>query len=320
MTQVSSGTFAAKQITPILCVTLGFFAGKSQADQELSPALFAEVRRDGDLSVFYIASTDYDSRATEPTWSEVIGKLGAMAVELGVIDHESIEESGSDQLCGDILRGLAQHYHADSDFKEWIDHFTGRADPLSESATLEDCFYLALSLDDGHGLAWLIHEGMYHEPRSGLPRLNENGGYCSVQSAGYCATSNTSTTAGRLFAMSGAVVENDVERAADILLKQVQEMSTGIQDEEFSRKVMLAAADKIAQSVLPENAARLVLNVEYDLDGDRMADMRDNLCNIVDYAVVNGLLTGNSVATVENYSCEVLLNEKIVEASRMRMK
>jgi hypothetical protein len=51
---------------------------------------------------------------------------------------------------------------------------------------------------------------------------------------------------------------------------------------------------------------RLVLNVEFDPQGETTADLQHRLFQVVRDAVNNGTLTGDSGATVEHYAFSVI--------------
>jgi hypothetical protein len=58
---------------------------------------------------------------------------------------------------------------------------------------------------------------------------------------------------------------------------------------------------------------RLVLDVEYNLNGDSIEAMQNNLRRLVDLAVEEGLLTGSGNAEVEDYSTNVYVCPDISE-------
>jgi hypothetical protein len=56
-----------------------------------------------------------------------------------------------------------------------------------------------------------------------------------------------------------------------------------------------------------------VLDVEYNLNGDSIEEMQNNLRRLVDLAVDEGLLTGSGNAEVEDYSTNVYVCPDISE-------
>jgi hypothetical protein len=58
---------------------------------------------------------------------------------------------------------------------------------------------------------------------------------------------------------------------------------------------------------------RLVLDVEYNLNGERIEQMKGLLRKLVAHAVGEGLLTGDSSAEVDQYSVNVFEHPKISE-------
>lgn len=57
---------------------------------------------------------------------------------------------------------------------------------------------------------------------------------------------------------------------------------------------------------MPPNRARLIIEVDYNLDGESIEDMAANLRGMADYAIQNGMLTGATCAEVDCYEVDVI--------------
>jgi hypothetical protein len=79
-----------------------------------------------------------------------------------------------------------------------------------------------------------------------------------------------------------------------------------------SREEAIADAQRHARGK-ESSRLRLVLDVEYNLNGDSIEEMQNNLRRLVDLAVEEGLLTGSGNAEVEDYSTNVYVCPDISE-------
>lgn len=90
-------------------------------------------------------------------------------------------------------------------------------------------------------------------------------------------------------------------------IKYTQVLEVAAAVEGFRNRHVAKAGKKIATNAeMPPNRARLIIEVDYDLNDESIEDMAANLRGMADYAIQNGMLTGATTAEVDDYKVDVI--------------
>lgn len=153
-------------------------------------------------------------------WDTVLENLRSLAKELNL----ALPVDAEDNL-REHLHALNTHFNAggNTDLSIFIDH-----GDLGGNAALDTLFIFAMAFDDGHGLKSYSTESAWYCNR---PMLFEFGGSGAFRGL-HVEVSNTSSNVTALGEnLNEALTQNDTAQAADILLKEIDGILSGVFDE-----------------------------------------------------------------------------------------
>jgi len=187
-------------------------------------ALFGDFKLDADHpgnGQAYIARI---AEENDPQWEDVLFNLMALAADLG-LPAPNGDDSDQEPSLSVILDWLAGHFGAtgDADLLNFIEHH--QADDPVELAAL---FLIATCFNDGHNLQEIRMEGCWHCSKPRLFEFGGDGEFLSREWVGHGASSHTIGLGRQL---RSALVQDDLDTAAQCLDKEMRRLLAGITDD-----------------------------------------------------------------------------------------
>ena len=175
------------------------------------------------------------SETNDPLWEHVAEGLKDLAVELDL----TVPASDGDLLIEPLLRLLATHLKSDDneDLETLIERHG-----FEDTADLDALFLLATCFDDGHNLTAISFEGCWHRSK---PRLYEFGGDGEFISREVCLFGSSRDILTLASGLRQAVLEQQIEAATDLILREILNRLNGIQDAGFRTQLHQRLADRL---------------------------------------------------------------------------
>lgn len=148
-------------------------------------------------------------------------------------------DDNAERTLEQTLRLLAQHYHTEQELANFLEKQTLKD---SEEINLDTLFFLATCFDDGHGLQEIRYEGAWTCDKSLLFEFGGHGLFISREVEIY-GSSTEHINMGET--LRKAILEQDMNSAADLLFANFSTLITGINDEKIRRDVTAEFSNRI---------------------------------------------------------------------------
>lgn len=215
----ATGVLILERVTPVIAALFGAFS------------LDASYPGNGEA---YIATL---AESNEPSWDDVLERLIDLAYEL-----RQPLSAGCEVSIQDCLRVLAKHFQSDNreDLEHLINHHS-----FEDCADLQALFLIATCFDDGHGLKAIKFEGAWHCSKPRLFEFSGEGVFISREVALYGHSSRTVNLGEEL---RTALLNGNLDEAADKLAEDAITVLSGINDEATRRQLRAKLASKLVES------------------------------------------------------------------------
>ncbi|KFK91757.1 hypothetical protein [Serratia sp. Ag2] len=216
-----SGVMVLNNVTPVITALFGAFNMK-------------QVCPDDNGRIYITQKTEDNT-----SWHHINDALLILSSQLGLLLPKN-----TDRKIKDTLYALATYFNATQHEKLTLileDY------PFDSKADLYALFILAVCFDDGHGLQEIRFEGGWKIERPQIFGFGGNGAFLSREIVSIGTSSQPIAIGEKLRA---AILNNDTERAADIIFSSLSFLLLGIHDNKI-RTVITAQLANQLQTVQP---------------------------------------------------------------------
>lgn len=213
----ATGVLVLDQVTPVITALFG--------------GLKLDASYPGNGAV-YIAKLAEDSGAY---WDAVCEDLVALAQSLGL----SVPSEGLPTMV-DLLAVLSRHFGTDQDedLQHLIEHHSFEYD-----SDLDALFLIATRLDDGHGLKEIHFEGCWYCDKPRLFNFGGDGSFISREFSIFGASNEVLNLGHRI---RQALLNQNLEAAADLFALETQRLLAGITDETQRRQLQHSLSELLS--------------------------------------------------------------------------
>ena len=198
-------------------------------------ALFGAFNLDPDYPGNGEAYISDNSNGNFYKWSDIHEVLLGLSCQLDL----PCPDDNAERTLEQTLRLLAQHYNTECKLADLLTKLTIKNDDEVELAML---FFLATCFEDGHGLQEIRYEGAWTCSKNLLFEFGGHGFFISREIE-VCGSSTEHILMGE--SLRKAILEQDMNTAADLLFANLSTLITGIRDEKIRRDVTAEFSNRI---------------------------------------------------------------------------